>query len=262
VHEATPLDIYALYPKEADLPIDLFTEEERLELFSDPRAAIRAEAAHSFFNEQPSDEVVKKLLLLAQTDPDETVRARAWESLVDATDDTEVVNAMLAALRNPETPVVERAGVLLGLSLEMDRNEVRSALESLYQQHPQVRSKALEAMWRSLHPGFRDRFMPHLDDADVEVRRSAVWGAGYYGLKPALEKLRSLFDNEELRSDAIFAYSLAISTDVTKGRAKGLLKRIEKDAGGLSDIEERLAMTAIDERLMLSGKEPVFFPGD
>ena len=41
-----------------------------------------------------------------------------------------------------------------------------------------------------------------------------------------------------------------------------MLKRIEQDAGGLSEIEERLAMTALDERLLLSGKEAVFFPED
>ena len=39
---------------------------------------------------------------------------------------------------------------------------------------------------------------------------------------------------------------------------KGLLARIEKDAHGLSEMEEELVMAALDERLMLAGKEPVF----
>jgi hypothetical protein len=39
---------------------------------------------------------------------------------------------------------------------------------------------------------------------------------------------------------------------------KGLLARIEKDASGLSEAEEELVKAALDERLMLVGKEPVF----
>jgi HEAT repeat protein len=233
-----------------------------VELFDDPRPAIRAHAAHSFFNQHPNQAVSKRLFGLATADPDENVRARAWESLVDRTDDPEIVEAMLKRLRDSGTPVGERAGLLIGLSMEADRNEVRKAMEEFYRAHPEHRAKVLEAMWRSLHPSFRDHFALHLDDEDVEVRRSAVWGVGYYAVKPALDKLRTLFDDGDLRSDAIFAYGLALPNDLSKGRAKGVLKRIERDAGGLSEIEERLAMTALDERLLLSGKEAVFFPED
>jgi HEAT repeat protein len=261
-HEPAPLDIFSCYPDEADLPIDLLSEKERLELLEDPRPEIRAEAAHSFFNQHPEQNVVAKLLHLAKSDSSESVRARAWESLVDATERPEVLDAMLARLRDSETPVAERASVLVGLSIEVDRNEVRVAMDQLYDTHPEVRAKVLEAMWRSLHPAFRDRFAHHLSDDDIEVRRNAVWGVGYYAVRPALDRIRTLFDDEQLRSDAIFAYGLALPTEISRGRVKALLKRIEKDAGGLSDLEERLAMTALDERLMLAGKEPVFFPED
>ncbi len=262
VHEAIPIDIYSRYPDEAELPIELLTEDERVELLDDPRPAIRAQAAHSFFNQHPNHSVVDRLFRLAASDEDEGVRSRAWESLVDATEDSKIVEAMLKRLRDAETAVNERASVLIGLSMESDRNEVRKAMEQMYREHPECRAKALESMWRSLHPSFRDYFARHLDDEDVEVRRSAVWGVGYYAVKPALDKLRTLFDDEDLRSDAIFAYGLALPSDLSKGRAKGMLKRIEQDAGGLSEIEERLVMTALDERLLLSGKEAVFFPED
>jgi HEAT repeat protein len=201
-------------------------------------------------------------LQVAQLDSEELVRSRAWESLVDATEKPDVVEAMLRRLRDAETPISERASLLVGLSVETDRNEVRLYMDEFYDRHPEVRAKVLEAMWRSLHPAFRDRFALHLEDDDVEVRRSAVWGVGYFAVRPALEKVRALFDDEDLRSDAIFAYGLALPSEISKGRVKALLKRIEKDAGGLSDMEERLAMTALDERLMLAGKEPVFFPED
>jgi HEAT repeat protein len=261
--EIVPLDIYSRYPEEAEIPIDLFSEEERLELLEDLRPAIRERAAHSFFNQHPNDSVVKRLFRLATSDENEAVRSRAWESLLDATDDSEIVEAMLKRLRDAETPIPEKASLLIGLSMETDRNEVRKAIEGMYRDHPQYRAKTLEAMWRSLHPSFRDYFARHLDDEDVEVRRSAVWGVGYYAVKPALDKLRTLFDDEDLRGDAIFAYGLALPNhDLSKGRAKGMLKRIEQDAGGLSMVEERLAMAALDERLLLSGKEAVFFPED
>jgi HEAT repeat protein len=261
-YEPVPIDIYSLYPEEAELPIDLLSEEDRLALLNDTRSSIRARAAQSFFNQHPGEIAVDKLLKVARSDPDESVRARAWESLVDATEETTVVEAMLQAMRDPRTPATERAGILVGLALETDRKEVRGEIERLYREHPETRAKALEAMWRSLHPSFRDYFAPHLDDDDLETRRNAVWGVGYYSIKPSLDKLRKLFDDEELRSDALFAYALALPNEISKGRVRGLLSRIEKDAGGLSEIEERLVMTALDERLMLSGKEPFFYPED
>ncbi len=121
------------------------------------------------------------------------------------------------------------------------------------------RAKALEAMWRSLascHSA--NNFAPHLGDSDIEVRRSAVWGVGYYGLRTELDRLRKLFDDEDLRSDAIFAYALAMPGETSRGRAKGLFERVKKDARGLSEVEEALVKAALDERLMLAGKEPFF----
>src|SRR6185437_15666952 len=196
-----------------------------------------------------------------RVDDSEAVRARAWEALVDSTEETEVVEAMLDKLRDPATTIDERGGLLVGLSAEADRNEVRTAIVDLYSS-PEGRAKALEAMWRSMHPSFRDYFAQHLDDADLEVRRGAIWGVGYYGLKSELANLRKLFDHEELRSDALFAYSLAVPAEISRGRMKGLLARIEKDANGLSEMEEQLVMAALDERLLLAGKEPFFAQGE
>jgi hypothetical protein len=255
--EDEPFDIWALYPEEADLPIELLDEDERTELLGYPIASVRAAAAGSFFNRELSPEVRKTLLALARNDESVEVRTRAWEALTDATEDTEVIEAMLDALRNPDLSVRERGGLMVGLAPEADRNEVRKAIADLYQA-PEGRAKALEAMWRSVHPSFRDYFAKHLNDSDPEIRRGAVWGVGYYGLKGELEHIRKLFEDEDLRSDALFAYSLAVPGDVSRGRMKGLFSRIEKDAHGLSEFEEELVKAALDERLLLSGKEPYF----
>lgn len=258
--EPSSFDIWDLYPEEADLPVDLLTEAEKVELLDHSSASVRAAVAAAFFNQQPVEPIVKKLLAVALNDADSTTRARAWEALMDAAEKPEVVDAMLRVMRNPQTPLEERAGVLVGLSLETDRNEVRAAIEKLYQE-PDGRAKALEAMWRSLHPSFRDRFAKHLDDPDFEVRRNAVWGVGYYGIRSELEKIRSFFTDDDLRAEAIFAYTLALPTDLSRGRMKGLFRRVEEAASGLSEQEEHLVKAALDERLALAGK-PAFFAAE
>lgn len=256
--EQEPFDIWSLYPEREDLPVDLLEDDERLQLLETASApAVRAVAAASFFNSQLTAEQRKRLLTAASTDQSPTVRARAWEALMNESEAPEIVEAMLKALRNPETTSEERSGLLVGLAPETDRNEVREAIVKLYESG-EHRAKALEAMWRSLHPSFRDYFAKHLDDADLETRRGAIWGVGYYGIKGELDRVRKLFDHEELRSDALFAYALAMPSELSRGRMKGLLTRIEKDAHGLSDLEEDLVKAALDERLMLAGKEPFF----
>jgi hypothetical protein len=254
-----PFDIWGLYPPEDEPPLDLLDEDERGELLAHPVASMRAAAAHSFFNRQPDAAQRQQLLKMAQEDESADVRARCWEALIDATEEPGVVDAMLRALRNPHLAVEERGGLLVGMAPEADRAEVRQAIVNLYE-IPEGRAKALEAMWRSVHPAFRDYFAKHLIDPDLEIRRAAIWGVGYYGIRSELDKLRQLFNDEDLRSDALFAYALATPADVSRARMKGLLTRIEKDAQGLSEIEEELVKAALDERLLLAGKEPVFQP--
>jgi hypothetical protein len=251
-------DIWAIYPEKADLPLELLPRDERLSLLdSAAPAEVRAAAASSFFNLDLSDDELAALLNTATSDSNDAVRARSWEALMNSTENAKVIEAMLKALRNPALSNEERGGLTVGLAPETDRNEVREAINKLYAE-PNGRAKALEAMWRSLHPSFRNNFAQHLGDSDIEVRRSAVWGVGYYGLKTELDKLRLLFDDEDLRSDALFAYALAMPGETSRGRVKGLLERLKKDARGLSDVEETLVKAALDERLMLAGKEPVF----
>lgn len=256
--ESEPFDIWSLYPQQDDLPMDLLGEDERLDLIRTASSdEVRAAAAGSFFNQELTREGRDTLLKAAQEDKSPQVRAQAWEALMNSTEELEVITAMLKALRDQNLSPIERGGLVVGLAPEADRNEIKQAILDLYETPP-GRAKALEAMWRSVNPAFRDYFARHLDDSDIEVRRGAVWGVGYYGLKSELEKLRKLFDNEELRSDALFAYALAVPTELSRGRMKAIVAKIEKEARGLSDLEEDLVKAALDERLMLAGKEPFF----
>jgi HEAT repeat protein len=255
--EPDEFDLFDEYPETEPLPVELLTENERIELLENPLPEVRAKAVESFFNHESAPEVKQKLLELAKSDTAVEVRARAWETLMDAADNPQVVEAMLAVIRNPAAPAEERAGAVIGLALEADRNEVRQAMLDLYGLET-ARAKALQAMWRSLHPSFRDYFPKHLSDADLETRRAAIWGVGYYAIRSELDRLRGFFDDEELRADALFAYAMTIPGDVSPSRMKALLNRIEKDAHGLTEEEESLVMVAIDERLALGGKQPYF----
>src|SRR5271165_1066798 len=202
--ETDEFDIWEMYSTEEQLPVELLDEGDRVELLDHPEASVRAMAVQSFFNREIEPEVREKLFELAKTDPEVKVRARAWEALADVSDETpDVVEAMLRIMRDPETPLEEQAGVLVGLSPEADRNEVRRAMEEMYKQ-PAFRAKALEAMWRSMHPSFRDHFAKHLKDEDLETRRNAIWGVGYHGIRSELDKLRCFFGDEDLRTDALF----------------------------------------------------------
>lgn len=255
-----PFDIWSGYPEVADLPMDLLDEDERLSLLgSADEATVRAAAAASFFNSDLSDKQKAMLLDAAQKDSSAAVRARAWEALMNNTDAEEISAAMLKRLRENDVPAEERAGLSVGLAPEADRNEVRDAIVALYEEGHH-RAKALEAMWRSMHPGFRDYFARHINDDDVEIRRSAVWGVGYYGVKSELDSLRKLFTDEQLRSDALFSYALTLPGETSRGRIQGMLSKIEREAKGLTELEEDLVKAALDERLLLAGKEPVFAP--
>jgi len=64
-----------------------------------------------------------------------------------------------------------------------------------------------------------------------------------------------------LREDALFAYALAMPGETTRGRARGLLRKIDALAG-LSPSETDLVMFALDERLRLHGLAPVFEGGE
>ena len=71
-----------------------------------------------------------------------------------------------------------------------------------------------------------------------------------------------LFDDDEFRTDALFAYTLSIPGETSSGRVRALMTKVEQAAGGFRDDEEDLVRIALDQRLMLHGKSPVFFPDE
>jgi hypothetical protein len=265
-YQIEPFDIFAEYPEHALPAFDLLEESERIEMLASPDAEIRAGAAHSFFNQPVQQPVRDALLKLAQEDPEPAVRAEAWAALGDATENTEIRDALIAALNDESKPVEERGGAAVGLYAVADRDDVRKGIEALYALGGKARIRALEAMWRSLWQPYAKYFGPHLNESDPENRdpellKHALRGAGYFRLTGYIDKIATFFDREgpydELRDDALFAYALAMPGETTRGRVKGMLRKIESIAH-LSPSETELVMFALDERLRLHGLAPVF----
>jgi HEAT repeat protein len=259
--EPEPFDLFAEYPPEAGPATDAMSEADRLEMTRSEDPGYRARATASFFPSELSAPVKKRMLELARTDPAPQVRARAWEALADQVDDPLVRKPMLAVLANEKAPLEERCGALIGLSPLDNEPEVAQRIPEFYA-IPESRAKALEAAWRTLDRGFSDLVRRHLADPDPVVRRQAILGTGYLGIGAEADTLQKMFADDDFREDALFAYAMCVPGDVSRGRMKGLLAKIERLAGGLDEMEGMAVAMALDQRLALHGLEPVFFTGE
>jgi hypothetical protein len=256
-----PFDIWELYSEE-DLPaLDKLSDDERLVMLERGSAEIRAGVAESYGGSEPPLAVRARLLDLAKSDPDLAVRGACWEALGEISAEPEVRRAMLEVLRDSASSIEEKGGVVVSLAQQADNPAVTEAIEVLYDE-PRGRAKALKAMARSLDRRFASFPPKHLDDADPEIKRQAIWGVGYLGLASDAPRLEPFFADNEFRSDALFAYALAIPGDSSRGRVHSLLNKIEDAADGFRVDEETLVKIALDQRLMLHGSKPVFFPDE
>jgi hypothetical protein len=261
-YQAEAPDILADYPERALPAFDLLPEAEILEMFDSEDPAVRAGAAHSFFNADLNAKSRAALLAAAKSDSDPAVRARSWESLgAVVEEDAAVRDALIAVLNDPSKPVEERGGAAVGLYSIADRDAVRQGIEALYELGGRARKKALEAMWRSLWEPYAKYFPPHLDDRDPKILREALRGAGYFQLTRYADKIAQYFDRDEpyadLREDALFAYAMAMPGETTRGRIRGMLRKIDSLAA-LTQSELQLVEFGLDERLRLNGLAPVF----
>jgi hypothetical protein len=256
-----PFDIWGLYPEEAAPDLAALEDEDRLAMLQAGSAKLRADVALSYQGTELSDTARARLIQLAKTDPDATVRGACWEAFGELDDEPELRDAMLQVLANPQAPIDEKGGAAIGLAEQSDDPVVYEAILSLYQD-PRGRAKALKAMARSFDKRFAAYPPMHLDDPDSAVKTQAIWGVGYLGLTSEAPRLVELFADEQFRTDALFAYALSVPGETSPGRVRGLMKKVEEAAGEFREDEEDLVRIALDQRLMLHGKSPVFFPDE
>lgn len=255
-----PFDIWSAYPEVRSPDFTVLSETERLDLLATAPVKERAAAAFSFFNDEASPEAFAKLLEAAREDESPEVRARAWESVGSLTDQVVIAGEIAGRAQDSAVDLEERLGALVAWAMREGGAEFDATARRLYQQ-PEARAKVLEAMWRSLDRRYADFFVKHLDDPSLEVQRMAVRGVGYCQVRGEVNHLKEFFDDEDLREDALFSYAMAAPADPTPSRMRSLFNKIDAEAS-LSEGERELVALALDERMLLAGKERVFFTED
>ena len=256
-----PFDIWEPYPEEDFPEFEILSDEERLAMLESPAPALRLKIVDSYHGAELSLAVRARLLELAKTDPEAGVRGSSWEALQDAADQPELRRTMLAVLKDPNASIEERGGVAVALAQQSDNRTVFEAIEALYAD-ARSRAKALKAMARSFDRRFAQYPPRHLDDPDADLRRQAIWGVGYLALSSEAPRLATFFEEREYRSDALFAYALAMPGETSPGRAHSLLQKVDKVSGGLTANETELVKIALDQRLMFAGHKAVFSPDE
>ncbi len=266
-YEPIPFDIFSEYPARQLPAFEVLSEPERMQMIASPDAETRAAAAHSYFNQELDPKTRAALFQLAQSDPDAKVRGRAWESLADATEDAGIRDAMLAVLTDTSRDIAERGGAAVGLYAVADRDDISQALQALYEEDRRRGSRqsagihvalAVEALRPLLSAA--SRRPPQGNPPASHSRR------GIFSAHTLHRQNRQLFRPrrrhlDDLREDALFAYALAMPGETTRGRIRGMLRKIDTIAH-LSSSEAELVMFALDERLRLAGLDPVFAAED
>jgi hypothetical protein len=202
------------------------------------------------------------LIALAEGDATAAVRAAAFRALARMNRHKEVREAAGRVLDDTNAPKQVRAGALITLlPKHVDEARIRT-LVAEFLADPDSRPDAVQAMWRSELGDYHSGFGALMDDPSLEVRRQAARGAGVTQDTTAVGKLRGLLKDSGMRRDALFAYALAVPSDVSPSRMRSLFTRIEKEAGGLDSDEGSSVGMALDMRLTAMGKPAIFFPDD
>ena len=257
IEHEEPFDIWSLYPENDSPPLELLDDEARIEMLTSGSAELRAEVAAFYRGPAFTEKIGARLLELAKNDPDLQVRGECWETLGEISNEPEIRRAMLGVLSDTGTSVEEKGGAAVALAQQTDNASIFQAIDNLYAD-PRGRAKALKAMGRSFDKRFAAYAPQHLDDPDAEIKRQAIWAVGYLNLQSEAPRLVPFFDDDEFRSDALFAYALSVPGETSPGRIRSLLNKIDDVVGGFKPDEEELVEIALDQRLILHGKKPVF----
>ncbi len=202
---------------------------------------------------------VQPLIALATAEGSIPIRSAAFRALARLNQIQEVRVVAEVILGDKTKPAPIRAASLITLLPDsIAPASLRPYIEE-FLANPESRADAVHAMWRSREASYNTRFGFFLADPDLAVRRQAIRGAGVCGDVTAIGKLRDLMMDDEVRKDAIFAYSMAVPSDISASRVRSLYSRIEKEAGGLNRDEATSVGIALDMRLEAEGKDPVFF---
>lgn len=253
-------DHLADYPEVSGPEFEVLDDDEIVEFATQhEEEAVRLAALDVLEDLELPQSAVIPLIGLATGEDSIPVRAAAFRALARLNQIEEVRAVADATLGNLEAPAALRAASLITLLPDSVPAARLRVLVEEFLADSSSRADAVHAMWRSREASYGTRFGTFLDDPDLAVQKQAIRGAGVCGDVTAIGKLRDLMMDEDLRKDAIFAYAMAVPSDISASRVKSLFTRIEKEAGGLNRDEATSVGIALDMRLEAAGKDPVFF---
>jgi HEAT repeat protein len=255
--ERPPFNIYEQYTEFTPPFFEVMDAEESLQWLASPDRRVRLAVAESLEDVDISDEVAASLPARALAEADLTVRCALWKCLLQTDLSEELVQAVKARFDDPAVEPLERATLAIVLARAQYNDALKSRILDFYGQ-PELRPLAMEAMWYTNDAEFLPLIETHLEDEDMDVRRAAILGVGFFVDTASASRLIPSMKVESLRSDAIYSYALAHPGEVSRITAQKVLKHVDQVAGGLTRDETELAMSAIDLRLSISGGRPFF----
>lgn len=253
-------NIYEEYAEFTPPFFEVMEAKESLEWLasSDPR--VRLAVAESLEDVDITEEIAATLPSLALAEEDLTVRCALWKSLLQTDLSAELAEELKTRLGDTSVEALERATLAIVLARGNYDEVLKSRILDFYSNVEQ-RPLALEAMWYTNDTEFLPLIEGHLEDEDLDTRRAAILGVGFFVDTSSASKLVPAMSVESLRNDAIYSYALAHPGEVSRVTAQKVLKHVDQVAGGLNPDESELAMSAIDLRLSISGGRP-FFAGE
>ena len=253
-------DAMPLFAEQGEPVFEVMELHELLAFLDSPEAMYRQQAVEQIGNEDLTPDLDRRILALAAKDPELSVRLAAWEAL-GTSPAKDVRKAIREKAQDESANPRERAAALVAVTINEYNPEIHKLAEQLYEV-PEARALALKAMWQTLKVAFAGYFPKHLNDPDPVIRRQAIWGVGYLGLGAQARELEEMFDDEDFRDHALFAYALCVPGEVNRASAKRTLRKIEELAGGLNQDELDAVESALDQRLQMNGHDPVFTPAE
>lgn len=250
-------NIYEQYAAFTPPFFEVMDAEESLEWLASPDARVRLAVAESLEEADIVGTVAASLPARALAEPDLTVRCALWKCLLQTDLTKDLVAAVKQRFDDPGTEPLEKATLATVLARAAYDDALKSRILDFYGK-PELRPLALEAMWYTNDTEFLPLITGHLEEEDLDVRRAAILGVGFFVDTSSAPRLIPSMQVEALRSDAIYSYALAHPGQVSRMTAQNVLRHVDQVAGSLSPEETELAMNAIDLRLSISGERPYF----
>lgn len=253
-----PSDIWEEYIEAEDPPFEFLDAVEIEQFLESPEPSYRQSAIGELTAEGLAEELIPRILKLAEDDDDPVTRGRAWQALGLVFSKKEIRYKAKARLADPKAAPQERAGALVAFAdFQEDASDVHKYMLELYET-PESRGKAMQAMALSQDPRFSDYFPKHLEDSEELIRMQAIQGIGFLEITEAAPRLVPLFQDELFRPDAIGAYALAAETDLSRRGARQLIEKIDRLTGGLDEEEALDVKQAINFRFRRHDVTPIF----